>query len=108
MMEEARLQFLRLYTGAQDGEDILGAINYPLIDCQVQYKRPLKYNQEVEIRYQASAQGVRLQFDYQFLTKSIDKPAAFGKTVHVAFDMKTQKTVRLPGELLDFLKNRGQ
>lgn len=80
----------------------MARINFPLVSCHVDYKRPLRFNETVVIDYQVTVEGARLVFDYQFSTKSFDKPVAFGKTVHAAFDMKNQKAIRLPREILDF------
>ncbi len=107
MMEEARLQFLRHISTDPEG-NLLNDINYPLISCHVDFKKPLEFNSEVVIDYTVSRQGVRLVFDYQFSTKSFPKPVAFGKTVHVAYDMKTRRAVKLPKAVLEFLEQRGK
>lgn len=107
LMEEARLHFLRALYGQIDG-NYLAELNYPLVSCHVDYKSPLHFNEDVKIDYTVSTEGARLIFDYLLWTKSIDKPCAFGKTVHAAFDMKSRKPVKLPGELLEFLENQGK
>ncbi len=106
LMEEARLQFLRHINGNPDG-NLLGDINYPLVSCHVDFKKPLQFNEEVVIDYVVSNERAKLIFDYQFSTKSFPKPVAFGKTVHVAFDMKTRRAVKLPKTVLKFLEQRG-
>lgn len=106
MMEEARLQFLRLLYADREG-DILGETNYPLVSCHVDYKQPLRFNDEVVIDYKVSTLGAKLVFDYEFSTKSLSKPLAFGKTVHVAFDMKTRRATKLPEAVLEFLDKQG-
>lgn len=106
MMEEARLQFLRELNQGRDG-DILNDINYPLVSCHVDYKKPLRFNDNVTIDYCVSTEGARLVFEYEFKTKSFDKPLAFGKTVHVAFDMKKQKAIKVPDDVVGFLNQRG-
>ena len=103
-MEEARLQFLRLVNS--EVKDPLGEINYPLISCHVDYKKPLHFNDEVTIDYEVEAQAAKLIFNYSFHAKSIDKPVAFGKTVHAAFDMKERRATRIPQVILDFLAER--
>ena len=105
LMEEARLQFLRLLFDQSEG-DILGDVNYPLVSCHVDYKKPLHFNDQVVVDYEVSIEGARLIFDYEFSTKSFSKPLAFGKTVHVAFDMKTRKAMKLPESVLEFLRTR--
>lgn len=103
-MEEARLQFLQKLMGSSDGEPILSEINYPLVSCHVDYKKPIRFNEQVTIDYQVSIKGVRLVFEYTLSTKSFDKPVAFGKTVHVAFDMKKQSAIKLPKQVEEFLQ----
>ncbi len=107
LMEEARLQFLRHISGNPEG-DLLAEINYPLVSCHVDFKQPLEFNNEVIISYQVSQDGAKLVFDYEFSTKSFPKPLAFGKTVHVAFDMKNRRAVKLPSAVQDFLKQKGK
>ncbi|MCJ8277883.1 MAG: acyl-CoA thioesterase [Bdellovibrionales bacterium] len=105
-MEEARLQFLRLVN--EGVQDPLGEVNFPLLSCHVDYKKPLHFNDEVTIEYTVEAQAARLIFDYTFYAKRIDKPAAFGKTVHAAFDMKEKRAIRMPKNVVDFLNQRGK
>ncbi len=106
MMEEARLQFLRALNGEAEG-DILGEVNYPLVSCHVDFKKPLLFNDEVIIDYRVFNQGARLVFEYQFSTKSFPKPLAFGKTEHVAFDMKARRAIKLPENVIAFLNSQG-
>ncbi len=106
LMEEARLQFLRKLHG-DSGGNILGEVNYPLVSCHVDYKVALQFNEELKVDYQVSTLGAKLVFDYTLWTKSVDKPAAFGKTVHVAFDMAKSRAIRLPTYVTDFLKKEG-
>lgn len=105
-LEEARLQFLRELSGNKEG-DILSDVNYPLVSAHVDYKQALRFNDLVHIDYVVGIEGARLIFDYTLWTKSVDKPSAFGKTVHVAFDMKSQKAIRLPEAVKNFLNERG-
>lgn len=107
MMEEARLMFLRQLHSHREG-DILEDINYPVLTCQVDYHKPLEFNQEVIIEFDVSSEGAKLIFDYRFMTKSFPKPVAFGKTVHVAFDMKTRRARKLPAKVLEFLAEQGK
>jgi len=111
LMEEARLQFLRsVYThnhGEPEGP-LLAQINYPLVHCQVDYKKPMRFNEDLLIHYDVWTEGARLFFSYLFETKSFENPVAFGKTVHVAFDMNTQRAVRLPKDVLDYLQQTGK
>ena len=110
--EEARLQFLAQVTESQSGQNFSGQnflknINYPLIHCEVDYRKSLDFNEEMLIHYDVKAKKARLVFDYSLTIKNFNKPVAFGKTVHVAFDMKRRKTIRLPVQVLDFLNKQG-
>jgi acyl-CoA thioester hydrolase len=107
MMEEARMHFLRLLNNNSEG-NILEEINYPLVSCHVDYKRPLNFNDEVIIEYHPFQEGARLVFDYEFRTKSLAKPLAFGKTIHAAFDMKTRRAIKLPAAVQEFLGQIGK
>ena len=104
--EEARLQFLAQMTGSQNGQNFLKDINYPLIHCEVDYNKPLNFNEEAVIHYDVETTKARLTFNYFLITKNFNKPLVSAKTVHVAFDMKRKKTIRLPAELFDFLSRR--
>lgn len=107
LLEEARLQFLRKVSESGSGDKILADVNYPLVSCHVDYKKPIRFNQEVTIDYEVSTEGARLIFDYSLSTKNFNKPVAFGKTVHVAYDMKKQTAIKLPSHVLEFLQNQG-
>ena len=106
LMEEARMHFLRLLFENREG-DILGEVNYPLVSCHVDYKKPLHFNEELTINYQVLTEGARLIFEYEFVTKSFPNPVAFGKTVHVAFDMNSRRAIKLPNKVHQFLSNKG-
>jgi acyl-CoA thioester hydrolase len=106
LMEEARLDFLRHISEDPEG-NMLEAVNYPLLSCHVDFKNPLQFNDVVEVAYGVSQEGVRLVFEYEFWTKSFPKPVAFGKTVHVAFDMTTRRAVKLPKKVTEFLASKG-
>ena len=102
LFEEARLEFLNQVYGQTD-QGLLDKINYPLVRTEIDYKSSLRFNDLVKVKTQVSCKGARLIFDYSLWTKSVDKACAFGKTVHVAFDMDKAKTVRLPEKLLNFI-----
>ena len=105
IVEEARVQWIRQFSDPNDKE-LLGDINYPVLHCEIQYKNPLYFNDEVTIDVAAHARGARLTFEYVLSTKRFDKPVAFGKTVHAAFDMKARKPTKIPQVVLDFLAEK--
>ncbi|MCB0378402.1 MAG: acyl-CoA thioesterase [Bdellovibrionales bacterium] len=106
ILEEARVAWLRQFSSEED-KKLLGETNYPVLHCEVTYKNPLEFDQEVSVTVDAHQKGARLVFDYIMSTKSFDKPVAFGKTIHVAFDMKSRRPTKLPQKVLDFLAGRG-
>lgn len=105
--EEARLDFIRRVWAADSDESRLKHINYPLIHASVDYRSSVHFNEPMEIEYEVSVERAKLIFDYTLNTKSFNKPSAFGKTIHVAFDMNKKQTVRLPKAMLDFLGIKG-
>lgn len=106
VFEEARLHFLRMVDGDESVVDPLRSVNYPVLSAHVDFKNPLRFNETVVVDYTVEVQGVRLYFDYILSTKSFKKPVAFGKTVHVAFDMKKRTPIKLPEKVLEFLATK--
>ena len=104
LMEEARLSFVRQIPGS--GNNPLGPINYPLLSCEVQYKKPLYFNDNVIVDFEVEAKAARLIFQYQIRTERSEHPVAFGKTVHAAYDMKAQRATKIPQAVIDFLAQR--
>ena len=97
LFEEARTELLRLK--GLLGEDGLEKINFPVLECQVQYHKPLYYDDIASISVRLKSDRLRLYFDYELTTKRYPDVAAFGKTVHVAMDMVNRKPKRLPDPL---------
>jgi len=99
LFEDARIELLRENGFLQ--QKSLDQINYPVLESQVSYKKPLYFDDEVEVFVEVTSDLLRLNFQYEIRTKRYPEPAAFGKTVHIAMDMGTRKPIRLP----DVLKN---
>lgn len=106
VLEEARVHWIRQF-GDVGNRELLGDINYPVLQCHIDYKNPLYFDDEVSVQVEASAKGVRLTFDYVLTTERFEKPVAFGKTVHAAFDMKARKPTKIPKAVLEFLAEKG-
>jgi acyl-CoA thioester hydrolase len=94
LMEEARVEMLRKYKIID--ESPLDIINYPVLDAQVEYKKPLYFDDEAEIAVRVSVEKARIIFNYELSTKRFSTPVAFGKTVHIAMEMSTRKPIRVP------------
>jgi acyl-CoA thioester hydrolase len=99
LFEDARVELLR-DTGFLQQKS-LAQINYPLLESHVSYKKPLYFDDEIEVHVLLTSDQMRMNFQYEIRTKRYPEPAAFGKTTHIAMDMETRKPIRLP----DVLKN---
>jgi len=106
-LEEARGHWLRSLPFYKRG-DFLESINFPVLHCEVRYKNPIYFDDEVHIEMEARGAGARLYFDYTLTTKRFDKPVAFGKTEHAIMDMKTRRPVRLPEALRQLFPEKGK
>jgi acyl-CoA thioester hydrolase len=59
----------------------------PVISAECQYRRPARYDDEVEIRAAGRVcSRVRLEFTYEVTVMGTDGVAATGRTVHAALD----------------------
>ena len=68
----------------------------PVIDAECHYRRPARYDDEIEIRTQGRLiSPVRMAFDYEVFVKGEDAPVAAGQTVHAATD-RDGRPCRLP------------
>jgi len=98
LFEEARVELLRHHGLLQ-----LEEINYPVLELDVKYKNPLYFDDEVTVLVRPSMAGARVFFEYEATTKRFPDPVAFGKTVHVAMDMKTRRPIKVPQAVADLL-----
>ncbi len=98
LFEEARVALLR-----HNNVLSLGQVNFPVLNLEVRYANPTYFEDEVTVRVSPQIQGARIIFEYEMTTKRFPDPVAFGKTVHVAMDMKTRKPIRVPQEIVDLL-----
>jgi acyl-CoA thioester hydrolase len=57
----------------------------PVIEAQCEYRRPARYDEEVEIRTRGSILSpVRMAFEYEISIKGQSDVAAVGRTLHAA------------------------
>jgi acyl-CoA thioester hydrolase len=74
-------------------------LRLPVIEAQVRYMRPARYDDELSIRTRvASFAGARVEFQYEVRRADLDGPLATGTTVHAAVD-PSGRPRRLPDEL---------
>lgn len=59
----------------------------PVIEAHCEYRRPLRYDDEVEIRARGTMLSpVRLRFDYEVVRSGAAEPSAVGWTEHCGVD----------------------
>lgn len=97
LFEEARVEFLR-QMGFLEHKS-LDEINYPLLESHVTYKKPLYFDDVVEVVLNLTTDQIRMHFEYELKTKRYPEVAAFGTTIHIAMDMRTRRPIRLPEPL---------
>ena len=68
----------------------------PVIDARCEYRRPARYDDEVEVRTTGRLTSpVRMEFQYEVVIKGQTDVAAAGRTVHAALD-RDGRPCRLP------------
>jgi acyl-CoA thioester hydrolase len=71
-------------------------ISLPVIEAQCEYRRPAKYDDEIEIRTKGRMLSpVRMEFTYEVVRREDQAIAAAGRTVHATLD-SGGKPCRLP------------
>jgi acyl-CoA thioester hydrolase len=99
-LEEARVEFLR-DLGHPYGEVRQGGHNFAVLEVSVQYRRPLVFDEVVDVFLTAGAVS-RATFQLAYLLTVADEVRATAVTVHGCVD-NTGKATRLPvwiGEVL--------
>ena len=95
-LESARIEMMRSL-GESYRELEASGVLMPVVECQLRYRRPLRFDDEVELRTTASPTGPsRLTFTTDLLLQ--DHPCAQG-VVTVAAVNRAGKPVRLPARL---------
>jgi acyl-CoA thioester hydrolase len=98
--EVARTDLLRAM-GWTDREMEASGVLLPVIEAQCDYRRPTRYDDEVDIRTQARiASPVRMEFTYEVGVRGAEAPVAAGRTRHAAVD-RDGKPCRLPDRILE-------
>src|SRR5262245_44679879 len=93
--EVARADLLR-QTGWTYREMEETGVLLPVIEAHCEYRRPARYDEEIEIRTTARlASAVRMEFAYEVMIKDSGQLAATGATVHAATDANG-RPCRLP------------
>lgn len=73
----------------------------PVIEAGCQYRRPARYDDEIEIRTEGRLTSpVRMEFDYEVHVRGEDQPIATGRTAHAAVT-KAGRPCRLPERIAE-------
>jgi acyl-CoA thioester hydrolase len=71
-------------------------VNLPVIEVSCHYRRPARYDDELEIRTTGQlTSGVRMEFTYELAVRGDDRLLAEGRTAHAAVG-RNGKPCRLP------------
>ncbi len=71
----------------------------PVIDAACAYRRPVRYDDEVEVRTEGRMLSpVRMEFNYRVVRREDQALAASGRTVHAAVD-PMGRPCRLPARV---------
>jgi acyl-CoA thioester hydrolase len=80
-----------------------GGVGLPVIEAQCAYRRPARYDDDLEIRTRGILLSpVRVQFEYEVVRPGDDLSLATGRTVHAALD-KDGRPCRLPERVRELL-----
>ena len=100
--EVARTDWLR-ETGWSYREMEAEGVSLPVIEAHCEYRRAVKYDDEVEIQTRATLlTPVRVRFDYELRLLGHSPVLATGHTIHAALD-SAGRPCRLPPRVRDVL-----
>jgi acyl-CoA thioester hydrolase len=100
--EVARTDWLRS-TGWSYRDMEAGGVSLPVIEAHCEYRRPARYDDELEIRTRATLlTPVRVRFDYELGPIDTSEASAVGHTVHAALD-PAGRPCRLPARVRTML-----
>jgi acyl-CoA thioester hydrolase len=95
-LEEARVAYLR-HIGHPYHEQRDGGLDAAVLECWVQYRRPLRFDEEVDVHLRLDRVG-RATFEMAYLLTVGAEVRAVGATVH-GFVTADGRPVRLPAWL---------
>jgi acyl-CoA thioester hydrolase len=100
--EIGRTDWLR-ETGQSYREMEVAGVQLPVIEAHCEYRRPAKYDDDLEIRTRATLlTPVRIRFDYE-IVRGDDDTLVTGHTIHAALDPRG-RPCRLPARVRDMLE----
>jgi len=94
-MEQSRVSYIR-QLGLWDGKSFL-EIGFILARVELDYKEPILMTDQVEVGVRVSRLGNKsLDMEYLIRDSASGRAFAEGKTVQVAYDYQSRKTIPLP------------
>ena len=75
-----------------------------IAQAEVEYLRPLFFPNDVKVYLKVTDLGTKsfaFYYAVTFLKNGIEKIAATGKTTQVMYDVKQQKTIEIPSNILE-------
>jgi acyl-CoA thioester hydrolase len=100
-LEQARLAFCRMLTGARRIEDI----RFILAHVECDYRVPIRLGDEVETLMTVGAVGrTSFSFDYTLVDRENGRIFATARTVQVMYDYAQGKPIPIPDDLRDALR----
>jgi acyl-CoA thioester hydrolase len=100
--EVARTEWIRA-TGWSYRDMEADGVSLPVIEAHCDYRRPARYDDEVEIRTVAQLLSpVRVRFDYELMRAGDDQPLAVAYTLHASLD-RQGRPCRLPARVREIL-----
>lgn len=102
ILEDARVDWLRHVPQFKD--DLLGKFNFPVIQAELEYKSPLRFDDLVEVKLGVKIDKSKIIFEYQIYVEKNLKSTA--KTVHAPWDNSKNTVVRPPSFLVDFIEGK--
>jgi acyl-CoA thioester hydrolase len=94
-LEQARVQYLR-HLGLWEGTSFLD-IGIILAETQITYHTPILFTNQVQVGVKVTRLGNKsLEMVYALTDSSTSQEFATASTVSVAYDYRTQQTIRIP------------
>ena len=103
-LEHARVNYIR-QLGLWDGKSFL-EIGFILARVEMDFKKPILMTDAVEVGVKVSRLGNKsLDMDYLIRESKTGQIFAEGRTIQVAYDYETQKTIPVPDHWRDVIQS---
>jgi acyl-CoA thioester hydrolase len=99
--EVARVGWLR-QNGSSYKEWEKRGLHLPLVESQIRYRKPARFDDVVLIKVIPEIEGIRLNFKYEMINKETGLLLATGSTQHVCVNIE-MKITAMPDDLLNII-----